>query len=69
MSCGIDLERFSHLQEEDHAPGIGDGDAPRVLFVGRLSAEKHADDIVRAVAKTDPALGLEADIVGGGDQE
>ncbi|MCT1551190.1 MULTISPECIES: glycosyltransferase [Brevibacterium] len=69
VSCGIDLERFSHLQEEDHAPGIGDGDAPRVLFVGRLSAEKHADDIVRAVAKTDPALGLEADIVGGGDQE
>ncbi|GAA3830703.1 hypothetical protein KACC15558_10740 [Brevibacterium ammoniilyticum] len=69
VSCGIDLERFSHLQDEEHAPGLGDGDAPRVLFVGRLSAEKHADDIVRAVAKTDPALGLEADIVGGGDQE
>ncbi|MBM6589865.1 glycosyltransferase [Brevibacterium sp. RIT803] len=42
---------------------------PRVLFVGRLSSEKHAADIVEAVAKTDPALGLEADIVGGGDQE
>lgn len=42
---------------------------PRVLFVGRLSFEKHAVDIVEAVAKTDPALGLCADIVGGGDQE
>ena len=37
--------------------------------MGRLSSEKHAADIVEALAKTDPALGLEADIVGGGDQE
>nr|WP_181778686.1 glycosyltransferase [Brevibacterium celere] len=42
---------------------------PRVLFVGRLSAEKHVDDIVRAVARTDPSFGLELDVVGGGDQE
>ncbi|MCM1012292.1 glycosyltransferase [Brevibacterium sp. XM4083] len=73
VSCGIDLDRFSHLKQ----PAIGgkgsstgtEAAAPRVLFVGRLSAEKHAEDIVRAVALTDPALGLEADIVGGGDQE
>lgn len=67
VSCGIDLERFAHLREAavpDARP-----DPPRVLFVGRLSSEKHASDIVEAVAKTDPALGLEADIVGGGDQE
>ncbi|WP_323127163.1 glycosyltransferase [Brevibacterium atlanticum] len=67
VSCGIDLERFAHLREtESPAPRSG---PPRVLFVGRLSSEKHASDIVEAVAKTDPALGLEADIVGGGDQE
>ena len=52
VSCGIDLERFSHLQEEDHAPGIGDGDAPRVLFVGRLSEENPEirEDVKRDVA-------------------
>nr|WP_216656834.1 glycosyltransferase [Brevibacterium sp. CT2-23B] len=67
VSCGIDLERFAHLRELDCAASRAV--PPRVLFVGRLSSEKHAADIVEAVAKTDPALGLEADIVGGGDQE
>ncbi|TGD11953.1 glycosyltransferase [Brevibacterium sp. S111] len=67
VSCGIDLERFAHLRElEPQAPR---STPPRVLFVGRLSSEKHAADIVEAVAKTDPEIGLEADIVGGGDQE
>jgi 1,2-diacylglycerol 3-alpha-glucosyltransferase len=67
VSCGIDLDRFAHLRDADSpAPRP---DPPRVLFVGRLSSEKHASDIVEAVAKTDPAIGLEADIVGGGDQE
>lgn len=82
VSCGIDLERFAHLRGVEapaagavpNRAGSGSSDSgeaapPRVLFVGRLSAEKHAADIVEAVAKTDPALGLEADIVGGGDQE
>ncbi len=67
VSCGIDLERFAHLRELDSAQSRAV--PPRVLFVGRLSSEKHAADIVEAVAKTDPVLGLEADIVGGGDQE
>lgn len=67
VSCGIDLDRFAHLREVEISPA--EATSPRVLFVGRLSAEKHAADIVEAVAKTDPAIGLEADIVGGGDQE
>ncbi|WP_426937514.1 glycosyltransferase [Brevibacterium sp. LE-L] len=67
VSCGIDLQRFAHLRELDSAAPRAI--PPRVLFVGRLSSEKHAADIVEAVAKTDPELGLEADIVGGGDQE
>lgn len=67
VSCGIDLQRFAHLRELDSSPTRTV--PPRVLFVGRLSSEKRAADIVQAVAKTDPALGLEADIVGGGDQE
>ncbi|SDS73434.1 Glycosyltransferase involved in cell wall bisynthesis [Brevibacterium siliguriense] len=67
VSCGIDLQRFAHLRELDSAASRAI--PPRVLFVGRLSSEKHAADIVEAVATTDPELGLEADIVGGGDQE
>lgn len=100
VSCGIDLERFAHLRDDQTAQndqavrndqtapseqasegsptaserataasGTEVAAPPRVLFVGRLSSEKHAADIVEAVAKTNPALGLEADIVGGGDQE
>lgn len=98
VSCGIDLERFAHLRDDDTAQpatapepatlpepasegtptaaertaAVSDSEPaapPRVLFVGRLSSEKHSADIVEALAKTDPALGLEADIVGGGDQE
>src|SRR5699024_8028870 len=60
VSCGIDLQRFAHLRELDSSPARTV--PPRVLFVGRLSSEKRAADIVQAVAKTDPALGLEADI-------
>jgi 1,2-diacylglycerol 3-alpha-glucosyltransferase len=67
VSCGIDLARFAHLRELDEQTQRTT--PPRVLFVGRLSSEKHAADIVEAVAQTDPGLGLEADIVGGGDQE
>lgn len=76
VSCGIDLQKFSHIKAT--ANETGDSPAtetakdhagpPRVLFVGRLSAEKHVDDIVKAVAKTDPSIGLELDVVGGGDQ-
>nr|WP_209044238.1 glycosyltransferase [Brevibacterium marinum] len=69
VSCGIDLERFSHIRHDEPVPEDTELTPPRVLFVGRLSTEKHAADIVEAVAKTDPELGLEADIVGGGDQE
>lgn len=68
VSCGIDLRKFGHLDDDAPTP-TRDADAPpRVLFVGRLSSEKHADDIVRALALTDPELGLEFDVVGGGDQ-
>ncbi|MGO3309600.1 glycosyltransferase [Brevibacterium aurantiacum] len=75
VSCGIHLERFAHLRDDEAvqpatvSEPVSGSATPRVLFVGRLSSEKHAADIVEALAKTDPALGLEADIVGGGDQE
>lgn len=64
VSCGIDFSEFHAAAacEDVHT------DHPTVLFVGRLSKEKHPADIVAALAKTDPALGLNAEIVGDGDQ-
>jgi glycosyltransferase involved in cell wall biosynthesis len=66
ISCGIDLARFDDV---DPAAEAAAGSAPTVLFVGRLSQEKRPQDIVEALALMDPALGLEARIVGAGDQE
>lgn len=43
--------------------------APSVLFVGRLSSEKHIDDLLAAVAATPGELGLRATIVGAGEQQ
>ena len=66
ISCGIDLARFDEVAPSAEAAA---GAAPTVLFVGRLSQEKRPQDIVEALALMDPALGLEARIVGAGDQE
>jgi glycosyltransferase involved in cell wall biosynthesis len=43
--------------------------ANRIAFLGRLDEEKHIDDLVRAVAKLDPALDVHVDIMGDGDQK
>ncbi len=39
----------------------------RILFVGRVTGEKHLEVLLRAVASLDPALDVKLDIVGGGD--
>ncbi|WP_291791526.1 glycosyltransferase, partial [Brevibacterium sp.] len=74
VSCGIDLEAFdqAHAQararaEEAEASGRAPAE-PSVLFVGRLSQEKHPETIVEALALMDPGLRLHARIVGEGDQ-
>ena len=68
VSCGIDLARFDGVDPSSSAEAVRTS-APAVLFVGRLSQEKRPQDIVEALALMDPALGLEARIVGAGDQE
>lgn len=65
MSCGIDLSHFHPADPADDRAGT----SPTILFVGRLSAEKHIEDIIEAIAKTDPALDLRAEIIGAGEQE
>lgn len=39
----------------------------RILFVGRVTGEKHIDVLIKAVAKLDPELDAKLEIVGGGD--
>ncbi len=71
VSCGIDLSSFdeahAEAQAQTEAQAAGP-QAPSVLFVGRLSQEKHPETLVEALALTDPAHGLEVRIVGEGDQ-
>jgi glycosyltransferase involved in cell wall biosynthesis len=59
VSCGI--------RAEDYTAQIGERTEKRIVFVGRVTGEKHIDVLLRAVAKLDPALDVKLDIVGGGD--
>ncbi len=60
VSCGIDRSNYH--------PDLTPRDANRILFVGRLTTEKHVDVLLQAVAKLDAALDVHVDLVGGGDQ-
>ena len=60
VSCGIDRAQYT--------PVIGPRDKNRIIFVGRLTAEKQVEVILEAITKLDPALDATFDIVGGGDQ-
>jgi glycosyltransferase involved in cell wall biosynthesis len=60
ISCGIDASLYT--------PSLGIRRDNRIVFVGRVTGEKHIDVLLRAVASLDPALDVKLDIVGGGDQ-
>ncbi|MEJ1087994.1 glycosyltransferase [Microbacterium sp. Mu-80] len=60
ISCGIDRRNYT--------PVIGPREKNRILFVGRLTGEKHVDVVLHALARLDPALDVTFDIAGGGDQ-
>lgn len=60
VSCGIDRSQYT--------PVIGPRTQNRIVFVGRLTAEKQVEVILEAMTKLDPALKTTFDIVGGGDQ-
>ncbi|WP_345184253.1 glycosyltransferase [Microbacterium panaciterrae] len=60
ISCGIDRTQYT--------PVIAPRERNRIVFVGRLTAEKQVEVILRAMTKLDPALDVSFDIVGGGDQ-
>lgn len=60
ISCGIDASLYTQNMEK---PAEN-----RIVFVGRVTGEKHIDVLLRAVAALDPSLDVKLDIVGGGDQ-
>lgn len=60
ISCGIDRSQYS--------PVVAPRTESRIVFVGRLTAEKQVEVILEAMTKLDPALKTTFDIVGGGDQ-
>ena len=60
ISCGIDRSNYT--------PDLTPRHANRILFVGRLTTEKHIDVLLKAVAMLDPKLDVHVDLVGGGDQ-
>ncbi|MEO6942754.1 MAG: glycosyltransferase [Terrimesophilobacter sp.] len=59
ISCGINSSEYT--------PSFEPKTENRILFVGRVTGEKHIDVLIKAVAKLDPALDVKLDIVGGGD--
>jgi len=59
ISCGID----SSLYTPDFSPRTRNV----VTFLGRLDEEKHVDELLAAVAKLDPALDVQLEIVGDGE--
>ncbi|NDK31280.1 glycosyltransferase [Nesterenkonia haasae] len=64
LSNGIDVDYYSTAPDEP----IAQRDKPTVLFVGRLAVEKNVDVLIDAVAKTDPELEINAEIIGDGEQ-
>ncbi len=59
VSCGIDASLYT--------PSFEKRTENRIIFVGRVTAEKHIDVLMKAVARLDPALDAKLEIVGGGD--
>ena len=60
ISCGIDAHNYT----PDFSPRTGN----RILFVGRITGEKHIDVLLKAITLLPPERDVKLDIVGGGDQ-
>ncbi|WP_228508682.1 glycosyltransferase [Herbiconiux sp. VKM Ac-1786] len=60
ISCGVDASLF----KPDFAPRAEN----RVIFVGRVTGEKHLDVLLKAIQLLPASLDVKLDIVGGGDQ-
>ncbi|MGC5223512.1 glycosyltransferase [Micromonospora sp. DT81.3] len=60
VSCGIDASNYT--------PDLTPRESNRIIFVGRLTTEKHIDVLLRAMQKLDASFEATLDVVGDGDQ-
>lgn len=61
ISCGIDAHKY--------APNWEPRTENRIIFVGRVTHEKHIDVLLNAVTRLPDDLDVKVEIVGGGDQK
>jgi glycosyltransferase involved in cell wall biosynthesis len=60
ISCGVDASKY--------VPDFTPRTANRIVFVGRVTGEKHIDVLLEAVSRLDASLDARLEIVGDGDQ-
>lgn len=60
ISCGLHIDHYT--------PNFEPRRENLVLFVGRVEAEKHIEELLRAAAKLDPELDVKVEIIGDGEQ-
>ena len=61
ISCGVDVDHYT--------PNFEPRTENLIVFVGRITAEKQLDKLIRAFATLDPALNAKLELVGGGEIE
>jgi len=60
ISCGLHIDHYT--------PNMAPRSENVVLFLGRVEAEKHIEELLRAAVKLDPALDVRVEIIGDGEQ-
>ncbi len=60
ISCGLHIDNYT--------PNMAPRTENVALFLGRVEAEKHIDELLRAVALLDPALAVQVEVIGDGEQ-
>ena len=61
ISCGLDASLYT--------PSFAPRTENLIVFVGRVTGEKHIDKLIKAFALLDPSLNARLEIVGGGELE
>lgn len=60
ISCGIHIDHYT--------PNLEPRTENVVLFIGRVEAEKHIEELLRAAARIDAELDVKVEIIGDGEQ-
>jgi D-inositol-3-phosphate glycosyltransferase len=67
VPCGVDLDRFQPLDQEESRERLGLNGDKVLLFVGRIESLKGLDLLVQAAAQMETSQGLRVLVVGGDD--